>query len=367
MSAAATGEAPRRHASRARSGRFAFVFGVLLLALFFGSVCLGPTVRFSVGEAWRGLLALVDFGPDLESASRQSILELRVWRALVTIGVGAALALSGGFIQGLFQNGLASPSLIGVTGGAALGAAVAVLIVGGYAPRLVLEHVGSNAYLIPAFGFAGAFATTALVVYLSGGGGRTSVTALLLTGIAVNMCVAGLFAAIQSLTLKDWEVSRAILAWTFGTLDDRSGYHAAIVFAGLALAAACIPFTALELDLLKGGEADAQSLGVNVGKLKWLAIFAAAVSASSAVAVAGQIAFVGLVVPHLVRLAIGGTHGVLLWLSLLGGGVFLLGAEFLQRWWLGEAALQPGVVMSLIGGPFFLMLLIRERREVGQW
>lgn len=351
-----------------RRGRAFTALGLVLLGLLFlGSVCIGPTLRFAPGEALRGLWALVGWGAELESASRQSILELRAWRALVTLGVGASLALSGGYIQGLFQNGLASPSLIGVTGGAALGAAVAVLIVGGYAPRLVLEQLGGNAYLIPICGFIGAFATTALVVYLAGGGGRTSVTALLLTGIAVNMCVAGLFAAIQSLTLKDWEVSRAILAWTFGTLDDRSGYHALIVFAGLVLAAACIPFTALELDLLKGGEADAQSLGVDVARLKWLTIFAAAVSAAAAVSVAGQIAFVGLVVPHLVRLAIGASHAVLLPCSLLGGALFLLGAEFLQRWWLGDAALQPGVVMSLVGGPFFLALLVRERKEIGAW
>ncbi|MCC6407496.1 MAG: iron ABC transporter permease [Planctomycetes bacterium] len=354
--------------SNARRVRLcAVVFVILLGALFFGSLCLGTTVRFSPAEAWRGLLSLLGLGEALETASRQTILELRLWRALVTIGVGAALALSGGYIQGLFQNGLASPSLIGVTGGAALGAAVAVLIVGGYAPRLVLESLGGNAYLIPLFGFAGAFGTTALVVYLSSGGGRTSVTSLLLTGIAVNMCVAGLFAAIQSLTLENWEVSRAILAWTFGTLDDRSGYHAGVVFSGLALAAACIPFTAVELDLLKGGEADAQSVGVDVKRLKWLAIFAAAVSAAAAVAVAGQIAFVGLVVPHLVRLAIGASHRVLLWLSMLGGAVFLLGAEFAQRWLLGDSALQPGVVMALIGGPFFLVLLVRERKEITAW
>ncbi|MCE9594814.1 MAG: iron ABC transporter permease [Planctomycetes bacterium] len=350
-----------------RSRIFAASFVVLLVVLFFASTCIGPTVRFAPADAWRGILAMLGLGKPLDVATVQTILELRVWRALVTIGVGASLALSGGFIQGLFQNGLASPSLIGVTGGASLGAAVAVLIVGGYAPRLVLEHIDAGAYLIPLFGFIGAFATTAIVVYLASGGGRTSVTALLLTGIAVNMCVAGLFAALQSLTLANWEVSRAILAWTFGTLDDRTGYHAGVVFTGLALALACIPFTAVELDLLKGGESDAAAVGVDVARLKWTAIFAAAVSASAAVAVAGQIAFVGLVVPHLVRLAIGASHRVLLPLSVLGGAVFLLGAEFVQRWLLGDAALQPGVVMSLIGGPFFLVLLVRERREISAW
>lgn len=353
--------------SGGRGRLLALVLAVVLGALVAGSLCSGGPVDIAAGEGLRGALATFGLAERLPDAGRQAIVELRLWRALVTCGVGASLALSGGLIQGLFRNGLASPSLIGVTGGAALGAALAVLIVGGYAPRLVLEGGAHGAYLIPLFGFAGAMVTALLVVYLASGGGRTAVTTLLLTGIAVNMCVAGIFAAIQSLTLKDWEVSRAILAWTFGTLDDRTSYHAAVVGTGVAASALAIPFVARELDLFQGGEADAEALGVHVGRVKLLALFAAALSAACAVAVAGQIAFVGLVVPHLLRFVSGTQHRRLLPLCCLGGAVFLLGAEFLQRLVFGTGALQPGVLMSLVGGPFFLALLVRERQKIAAW
>ena len=349
---------PARHA--------ALLLAVVLVAVFQASLCVGSTwygPSVPLG-ALLGVLGIADpLGEPL-----QTILELRIWRALTAAAVGASLALSGGLIQGLFRNGLASPSLLGVTGGASLGAAFAILLVGGYAPRLVLESgAGPGALLIPLFGFVGALGAVALVALLASSHGRVSVTTLLLVGIAVNMCIAGVFAAIQSISLEHWEVSRAIMAWTFGTLDDRSSVHAATAGAGLLVSALLIPFVALELDLFQGGEEDAQSLGVNVGRVKVLCLVGAALSASAAVAVAGQIAFVGLVVPHLVRLTVGTAHRALLPLCILGGAVFLLGTDLLQRALLGEGALQPGVMMSLVGGPFFLLLLIRHRREVGAW
>lgn len=327
-----------------------------------------------VGSTWqppstvlRGLAGACGVGDTLPEPL-QTIIELRLWRALCAALVGGALAYSGGLIQGVFRNGLASPSLIGVSGGAALGAALAILVVGGYAPRLVLEHaVGAQALLIPIASFLGALATTAVVAFLASGRGRVSVTTLLLVGIAVNMCVGGMFAAIQFLSLKDWEVSKAILAWTFGTLTDRSGAHCATVAIGLALAALAMPYTARELDLFKGGEHDAASLGVRVERVKLAALVAAALAAACAVAVAGQIAFVGLVVPHLLRLVGIARYRALLPLAIPAGAVFLLGADLLQRALLGEGVLQPGVMMSLVGGPFFLFLLLRQRREISAW
>lgn len=315
----------------------------------------------------RGAGAMLGLAEPLDR-NLQAIVELRVWRALCTSGVGASLALSGGLIQGMFRNGLASPSLIGVTGGASLGAAAAILIVGGYAPSLVLAGDGRlDAILIPLFSFVGALGTTALVAAIASARGRISVTTLLLVGIAVNMCVAGIFAAIQYVTLEQWEVSKAILAWTFGTLDDRSGLHCATVGAALAASLAAVPFVARELDLLKSGEEDAESLGVDVARVKRVSLVASSLAASAAVAVAGQIGFVGLVVPHLVRLTSGGSYRKLLWHVVPAGALFLLGADLLQRVLLGEGALQPGVMMSLVGGPFFLFLLVRARREISAW
>ena len=341
----------------------------ILVVLILLSVCQGATGFVQPGDALRSMAAAL-LGTETSNGADpvlDKIVALRLWRALVAAGVGGALALSGGMIQGLFRNGLASPSLLGVTGGAALGAALAIVILGGYGPRGVMEQGTSVAFWIPAFGFAGAMATVTLVALLASTGGRTSVPTLLLIGIAVNMAIAGVFAAIQSWSLKDWEVSRAIMAWTFGTLDDRSGEHAAVVWGALALASCAVPFIAVELDLFRGGEADAQSLGVHTGRVKLISLCAAALAASAAVAVAGQIVFVGLVVPHLVRILAGSAHARLLPLCVLGGAVFLLGAEFFQRLVFGEGVLQPGVMMSLVGGPFFMFILIRNRKELGTW
>jgi iron complex transport system permease protein len=351
---------------RLRPLPLAIVLGLALLALVPLSVRVG-VAAIETPDLVRGVGAALGLAEPLDPAS-QTIAELRIWRSLTAAFVGAALALSGGLVQGLFRNPLASPSLLGVTGGASLGAALAILAFGGYAPRGVLEYGGGPATVaVPLCSFAGALIAVLFVAGIAAPHGRLSTPTLLLVGIAVNMCVAGAFAALQSLTLRDWEVSRAILAWTFGTLDDRSGLHAATAGAGLVLALIAVPFVARELDLLQGGEADAQALGVDVLRTKLVGLVAAAVAASCAVAVAGQIAFVGLVVPHLVRLGCERSHRSLLWLCALAGAVFLLGTDLAQRAVLGPAALQPGVVMSLIGGPFFLFLLIRHRREVGAW
>lgn len=344
----------------------ALILAAVLSVLLIVATCVGRQDH-SPAVVLRCVLALLGLAEPLPSPL-QTIIELRVWRTLTTAGVGASLALSGALLQGMFRNALAAPSLIGITSGASLGATAAILIVGGYAPNLVMERAsGFGALLIPVFGFIGALGAVSLVAFLAAPSGRISTPTLLLFGIAVNMCASGIFAAIQSLVLRDWEVSRSIMAWTFGTLEDRSVIHAATVWGGLALSCLAIPFVALELDLLKGGESDAQSLGVDVTWVKAVCIAAAALSAAAAVAVAGQIAFVGLVVPHVVRMLAGSLHRTLLPLTVLAGALFLLGADMLQRVLLGEGVLQPGVMMALIGGPFFVWLLVKNRRELSAW
>ena len=190
---------------------------------------------------------------------------------------------------------------------------------------------------------------------------------LLLVGIATNAVIGGLLAAIQSFVLQDLEIGRAIFAWGFGTLDDRSPYHVGLIMAGLMIVALPLPFIARELDLFATGEDDARSLGVETGRVKALALVAAALAASVAVSVAGQITFVGLVVPHILRLIAGRSHHGLLPACLIGGPLFLLGCDFAQRLALGDAYLQPGVLMSVIGGPFFLTLLVVKRKRIQAW
>lgn len=343
------------------------VLGALLLAIASVSVRIGSTGVVDFGTAWQAVCAAVGLG-EPTAGTTQTIVELHLWRTLVATGVGAGLALAGALLQGVFRNGLASPAIIGVTSGAGLGASLAILILGGYGSGILVEAVSGNAsYMVTGMAFAGAIGVCLIVTALATTGGRISVPTLLLTGVALNLLAGGLLAAIQSFALQDVYVAQAILTWTFGTLDDRYPYHVAVVWGGLAAAAAVIPFVAVELDLFAGGEDDAQSLGVHPMRVKLLSLAAAALAAAVAVAAAGQIAFVGLVVPHLLRLLSGASHRSLLPLCLVGGPVFLLGCDVLQRWLLRDAALQPGVLMSLLGGPFFIYLLFRNRAVLRGW
>ena len=336
--------------------------------LTFLSVRQGWKGALAPGEVVRGALAALGWGEGLDGTD-QVIVVLRLRHALAAGAVGASLALAGALLQGLFRNGLASPSVVGVTAGSVLGACVAIALLGGYGAGLVPLAAGAalTPALVTGFALVGAVAVTLGVVSLASTGRRLSVPTLLLAGIAMNTLVGGILAGLQSLTMKDHEVSRAILAWTFGTLEDRSAFQVGLVWSALVACAAVIPFVALELDLFAGGEEDADALGVDVGRVKMLVILAATLCTASSVSVAGQIPFVGLVVPHVVRSVCGASHRIVLPLSMLLGAVFLLGCDLVQRTWFPGSGVRPGVLMSLIGGPFFLVLLVRNRRTIASW
>jgi iron complex transport system permease protein len=353
-----------------RRARAVLLGGSLLLgiaALLLLQVVHGPARRFSYDEAWRGILGALGLGSPLPDEAAQITARLRLWRALTAAGVGASLAGAGALLQGLFRNPLADPSLIGVTAGASFGATLAILALGGQVPLLLLADAQHVPYLLELAAFAGALLVAMLVVGLSQRGGRLSVPDLLLVGVALNACLSGAMVALQSFALDEWEVSRAILTWTFGTLDDRSGRQVLLALAGAAAVLAVAPFVALELDLLAGGDEDAAALGVPIGRTRGLVLAAAAFGTAAAVGAAGQIVFVGLVVPHLLRLLAGHSHRRLLWLAPAGGALFLLGVDLAQSLALGTRKLQPSVLMSLLGGPFFLLLLVRHRRELRSW
>jgi heme transport system permease protein len=344
----------------------------LLLALgsafcFLWALAHGSARALSWGEVARGCRATLGLGAPLEGAD-QTILGLRALRAATALFVGGSLGLSGALLQGLFRNALASPGVLGVTSGASLGASLALAAIGGFGPGLVLEGGPALAPLFVTGGaLLGALAVLLLLVLVAGGGGRLSVPALLLAGMAMNALCAGLLAALQSLTLSDFEVARALFAWAFGTFDDRSAPQVVLVGAVFLAGCAAVPFVARELDLFAGGEEDAAALGVSVGKLRLGVLILAAALAGAAVAVAGQILFVGLIVPHVVRLVTGSRHRTLLPLSALGGALFVLGTDALQRALLPDIDLRPGVVMSLLGAPFFLSLLVQKRGEMRSW
>jgi iron complex transport system permease protein len=344
------------------------ILAVLLIGISLGALKLGSTASIGLGDTLHGMLAMLGIGEPLEG-SLQTIAELRLYKLFTSIGVGAALALSGALFQGVFRNQLASPSIIGVTAGASLGASVMIIVlsgsVGGF--FLVERAAGFGPLAISLAAFVGALVTTAMVTVFATSRGRISVPTLLLTGIAINAIVGGAIAAIQRFAVQEADLMRALMTWTFGRLDDRSAFHVTTIWVGLAFTIAVIPRVARELDLFATGEEDAHSLGVDTGRVKWLALGAGALCAALAVSVAGQIAFVGLITPHILRTLTGPSHRSLLWLSLLGGPVLLCGADLAQRLVLGHGALPPGVIMSLLGGPFFLLLLLRNRNSMEAW
>lgn len=358
------------HSSPLRAARnIGALLLVLLVTLGYLSLMRGGASHFAPGEVTQGLGALVGLAEPLPG-TRQIIFGLLVRQTLVAAGVGAALAYSGALLQGVFRNGLASPSILGITSGASLGATLAILMIGGYAGAADwLEVAAKNSPLVVTLGgFLGALGVALLVAVIGGGAGRVSVPTLLLVGIAVNACLNGIITAVTAwLVEHDWQVSRAVFHWSFGSLTDKSWTQVWLVWAGVALAAAAYPWVARELDLFTGGEEDAEGLGVHTRRVKLTVLLAASLAAASAVAVAGQIAFIGLIVPHLVRLVVGSGHRAVLPLSLAFGAVFLLGADVGQRWLLGREQFRPGVILSMLGGPFFLGLLVARRREVRTW
>lgn len=350
-----------------RPGQLGLILGAALVVIGWTSLGLSESGTVGLSEVVHAGLAKLRLVDPL-ARNLQAIGELRLYKLLVSIGVGAALALSGALLQGVFRNQLASPSIIGVTAGASLGASVTIVLISSSAGFFLADsRFGLGPFLVTLAAFLGAIGATAIVTAFSTTGGRISVPTLLLVGIALNAIVGGAIAAIQRFAVEDADLMRALVTWTFGRLEDRADYHVAIIWVGLLAAIAVIPRVSTELDLFAAGEEDAHTLGVNTTRVKWLSLGCAALCAAFAVSVAGQIGFIGLIAPHALRRMVGPSHRHVLWLSLLAGPVLLCGTDLAQRLIFGHSPLPPGVIMSLIGGPFFLLILLRNRRAVEAW
>jgi iron complex transport system permease protein len=345
----------------------ALLLALLLLVCSWASVQIGTSGTWSFARTAHGLGAALGWVATDDELLR-SIALLRLRQTLVAVAVGASLAYSGALLQGVFRNALASPAGLGLTSGAGLGASTAVRLGGGSATTLVTSQLAALApVLVPLCAFIGAFGVAILVTMIATRGGRLSVPTLLLAGIAMNLFLGGMLAAVQALVLGDsYEVAKAVFGWSFGQLEDHPPLRVVLLIIASVVAMGVLPFVARELDLFAGGEEDAEALGVNTLRVKLLALGAASLAAASAVAVAGQIPFVGLVVPHLVRLSVSSSHRVILPLSILAGGVFLLLVDVLRRA-TGLTAVPTSVLLSLVGGPIFFSLILRGRKEMQTW
>ena len=331
--------------------------GLLLVLVLWLSLALGP-VSLPLGDTLRAALRLLGLPLTADASLQQAELilsQIRMPRTLLGLAVGMVLALCGVAMQGLFRNPLADPGLVGVSSGAALGAAVA--IVGGAAFGGLPEAFAP--YLLSACAFVGGLLVTALVYRLGRRDGQTNVATMLLAGIALT-ALAG--AAIGLFTyLADDATLRTLTFWNLGSLNGASYARLWPLLLATLAVALWLPRRALALNALLLGESEARHLGFDVERLKRELVFCTALGVGAAVAAAGLIGFIGLVVPHLMRLLVGPDHRLLLPASALAGASLLLLADLVARLALAPAELPIGIVTALIGAPFFLYLLVRGR------
>ncbi len=332
------------------------LLGFLLLLVVWLSLALGP-VSLPLGDTLRALAHMLGLPVSVDGLGQAELIvgQIRLPRTLLGIATGGVLALAGVAMQGLFRNPLADPGLIGVSSGAALGAAIAIVFgasIGG------LPEVFAP-YLLSACAFVGGLLVTALVYRLGRHNGQTSVATMLLAGIALTALAGALIGLFTY--LADDATLRTLTFWNLGSLNGAS-YPRLWPLLLITLLVACwLPRRVNALNALLLGESEARHLGFDVERLKIELILCTALGVGAAVAAAGMIGFIGLVVPHLLRLIVGPDHRVLLPASMFGGAILLLLADLIARLALAPAELPIGIVTALIGAPFFLYLLIRGR------
>ena len=321
------------------------LLAVLTLAVLVAATSVGAT---SVGL--RDLLAIVSGGGD--PSGRALLIDVRLARVLLAAVVGAALASAGAAYQAVLRNPLADPFILGISGGAALGATLYVAV----SPA---SAVGSPLGR-PVAAFAGAAATLVVLFGLARFRGRTATTALLLTGVVLNAFDS---AIIQFLvTAGDPARFQGTLAYLMGAMSSPAWGALASVALLTALGLVVLATHAHTLNLLSLGAEEAGQLGVAVERSTWVAVLAASLITAAAVAFTGIVGFIGLIVPHAMRAAFGPDHRVLLPACALAGAATVAAADAAARTLLAPVELPVGVITALVGGPFFLVLLLRRLR-----
>ena len=335
-----------------RRARPALLWGILLWMLLLASITLAVTIgpadiRFP--EVWASIASHLGIGDSPLTVLRDGIVwELRLPRVLTAAAVGAGLALSGAVMQALTRNSLADPYLLGLSSGASLGA-VSVLLLGA-------------AVLLPFAAFLGALLALGLTLLLASSLGRITPTRTVLAGLAVS----SLASAITSLVIF-WTVTgdsyREILGWLLGSLSGARWPAVAITALAIMIVGVPIMFAGRLLDSFVFGDTSAAALGVNVAGVRWGLLAATALLTGAMVSVSGSIGFVGLILPHAVRLLVGPGHRALLPLSALVGAIFLIWADTAARTLFDPRELPVGIVTAIIGAPVFALLLARRRSE----
>ena len=298
----------------------------------------------------------LDIGPMPHHPQGENTLwQVRFPRVVMAALAGASLATAGALMQGVFGNPLAEPGVVGVSAGAAVAAATAI----------VFELTFAGTWTIAICAFVGGLITTTLVYVMSRDGGRTEVVTLVLTGIAINAMTSAGLAFLMF--LGDTQAREEIVFWTLGSLNGSRWEYVGVVLPMAVVGIAAAMFLAPRLDLLALGDRAARHVGVDVERLRMSTIVVVAVLTAAAVAFCGIISFVGLIVPHLVRMVAGPGHRLLVPASALGGAVLLVLADLWARTLVAYADLPIGMLTALVGGPFFFWLIRRARRTAGGW
>ncbi len=284
------------------------------------------------------------------TAEEKAILwHIRMPRTLVGLMTGAALAVAGSVMQGVFGNPLADPGIVGVSSGAATGAVLAIALGIGY----------TNLFYMPFFAFAGAVCAVGITLMLAMRNGKVPVMTLLLAGVAVSMILGAFTSGI--LTFINEQKLQQYLFWMVGGLDYRRWEHVYLAFWPIVTGISILVLLSRHLNVLALGEIEAKAVGMRVVPFRIALLLIASMTTASAVCVSGNIGFVGLVVPHIMRIFVGPDHRILLPVSVLAGGTFLVFCDTLGRLIISPAEIRVGIMTAILGAPYFLYLLRRMR------
>nr|WP_206203157.1 iron ABC transporter permease [Thioalkalivibrio sp. XN8] len=326
---------------------------LIVLLLLVSIVSLG--IGAADASFWHSLVTVAR-GDELSALERVILFDIRLPRLAMGLLVGAALAVSGAVMQGLFRNPLADPGLVGVGAGAGLGAIIAIVL-GASLPAAVSLAIGH--YIVPVAAFIGGWVATLVLYQVSTSRGRTSVAMMLLAGIALGALAAALSGILVYLA-NDAQL-RDLTFWGLGSLAGATWGKLMAAAPLILLAMAAAPFLARSLNALALGEAAAAHLGIPIQRMKMLAVVVVAMATGAAVAVSGGIGFIGIVVPHLLRISVGPDHRYLLLNSALLGASLLVLADTISRTIIAPAELPIGILTAVIGGPVFIWILLRNR------
>ncbi len=321
----------------------------VILATAIGPVYIPPSTTAGISANKLPLIGDL-IRPSWSNAEEVIVLQIRLPRVILGMLVGAALATAGCSMQGIFKNPMASPYVIGISSGAALGATFSLA-----------TFAQINMYTLPLMAFAGALAATLVVYNIARVGGKLPTETLLLAGIAVSIFLS---AITSFLVYLSGESLHGIMFWLMGGLAGKGWSHVIIILPWICIGIIITYVFARGLNIMLLGEESAHHLGIDVEKLKKILIVTSALIAASAVAVSGIIGFVGLIIPHIMRILVGPDHRILIPSAVMTGGIFLVWSDTIARIVMAPAEIPVGIITALFGAPFFLYLIRKRKRPI---